>query len=187
MASDREIITTISPITDKPILVRNGMSESELADMVARARTAFRASQANPSTHLGLEETSQDKWRDLTERQKAVSRALATMRGRQGELARELTEQMGRPIAYTAKEITTAVARGEYLVRMSQEALGDTPGEAEAGYKRYIRKVPVGVVLIIFAWNVGLLIDIILQALDYQAEDISRNSSADGNDYSIPI
>ena len=176
MAGDREIITTISPTTDQPILVRNGVFESELEDMVARARTAFMASQANPSTPLGLEETSKDKRLDLGERQKVVSRALAIMRERQDNLARELTEQMGRPVAYTAKEITTAVARGEYLVRMSNEALGNTPGEAEAGYKRYIRKVPVGVVLIIFAWNVGLPIKIISQALGHQGVRIFKKA-----------
>ena len=64
---------------------------------------------------------------------------------------------MGRPIAYTAKEVTTAVARGEYLLKISGECLKDTVGESEKGFKRYIRKVPVGPVLILFAWNVGAL------------------------------
>ena len=61
---------------------------------------------------------------------------------------------MGRPISYTAKEITTAVARGEYLLKISGEALRDTDGEPEKGFKRYIKKVPVGPTLILFAWNV---------------------------------
>jgi len=70
-------------------------------------------------------------------------------------LAMELTEQMGRPIAYTAKEISTAVERGEYLSRIAGEILErDTPGDEEKGFKRYIRCEPVGVVLVIFAWNV---------------------------------
>ena len=62
---------------------------------------------------------------------------------------------MGRPIAYTAKEITTAISRGEYLLKISSDALKDTQGEAEKGFKRYIRKVPIGPVLVLFAWNVG--------------------------------
>jgi len=62
---------------------------------------------------------------------------------------------MGRPIAYTAKEVSTAIKRAEYLLKVSEETLQDTPGEAEAGFKRFIRKVPVGPALIIFAWNVG--------------------------------
>jgi acyl-CoA reductase-like NAD-dependent aldehyde dehydrogenase len=57
-------------------------------------------------------------------------------------------------IAYTAKEISTAVKRGEYLLNISEDALKDTDGEAENGFKRFIRKVPVGPILILFAWNV---------------------------------
>jgi acyl-CoA reductase-like NAD-dependent aldehyde dehydrogenase len=65
---------------------------------------------------------------------------------------------MGRPIAYTEKEITTAVARGEYMLKISSQALADTPGEEEEGFKRWIRKVPVGPVLVLFAWNYPYLI-----------------------------
>jgi acyl-CoA reductase-like NAD-dependent aldehyde dehydrogenase len=67
----------------------------------------------------------------------------------------ELTVQMGRPIAYTAKEVTTAIKRAEYLLKVSDEVLKDTDGEDEQGFKRFIRKVPVGPTLIIFAWNVS--------------------------------
>jgi acyl-CoA reductase-like NAD-dependent aldehyde dehydrogenase len=74
---------------------------------------------------------------------------------RQDALGKELTEQMGRPITYTPKEVTTAVARGEYMVKISEEALKETEGEAEKGFKRYIKKVPVGPVLILFPWNVS--------------------------------
>ena len=84
-----------------------------------------------------------------------MKKALKILGDKQDELAKELTEQMGRPIAYTAKEITTAVKRGEYLLKISDDALKDTEGEAELGFKRYIRKVPVGPVLILFAWNVS--------------------------------
>jgi len=53
--------------------------------------------------------------------------------------------------------VATAVKRGEYLLKVSDEALKDTPGEAEEGFRRWIRKEPLGVVLVIFAWNVSLL------------------------------
>lgn len=62
---------------------------------------------------------------------------------------------MGRPIAYTPKEVTTAVKRGEYLLKISDEALKDTPGEEEQGFRRWVRKEPVGTVLVVFAWNVS--------------------------------
>ncbi|KAF2655550.1 aldehyde dehydrogenase [Lophiostoma macrostomum CBS 122681] len=132
-----EIITTISPVTNKPIITRNGLSDADLQSIPEKATRAF------------------DSWRrtSLSERQKVVKKALKLLDERQDELGKEITEQMGRPIAYTPKEITTAVARGDYLLKISDETLKDTEGEAEKGFKRYIKKVPLGPVLILFPWN----------------------------------
>ena len=134
-----EVITTISPSTNQPILTREGLSDSEVALLPATSTQAF-----NDIRLLTFEE-----------RQAIVKRALKLISDKQDVLAKELTEQMGRPIAYTAKEITTAVTRGEYLLKISKDALKDTEGEQEQGFKRYIRKAPIGPVLILFAWNVG--------------------------------
>lgn len=134
-----EVISTISPSTNKPILSRNGLSESDGALLPASSIQAFNSFRLT----------------SLEERQVVVRRALKLIGEKKDVLARELTEQMGRPIAYTAKEIITAVARGEYLLKISGDALKDTQGEPEKGFKRYIRKTPIGPVLILFAWNVG--------------------------------
>ncbi len=134
-----EIITTISPSTNKPVLTRNGLSDSDLSLLPTVSTQAFNSFRLT----------------SLEERQTIVKRALKLILDKQNVLARELTEQMGRPIAYTAKEIITAVKRGEYLLKISSDALKDTQGEAEEGFKRYIRKAPIGPVLILFAWNVG--------------------------------
>jgi acyl-CoA reductase-like NAD-dependent aldehyde dehydrogenase len=134
-----ETITTISPTTNKPIVIRNGISLPELESLPTVAMEAF------------------GKYRKTTlaERKEIVKKALKLLADKQDILAKELTEQMGRPIAYTAKEITTACKRGEYLLKLSDDALKDTDGEAEKGFKRFIRKVPVGPVLVLFAWNVS--------------------------------
>jgi hypothetical protein len=133
-----ETITTISPITNKPVLTRSGPSDADLQAIPENAKLAFES----------YRRTS------LADRQKIVKKALKLLNDRQDELAKEITEQMGRPIAYTPKEITTAVMRGEYLLKISEETLKDTEGEPEKGFKRYIRKVPIGPVLILFPWNV---------------------------------
>ncbi|KAF1846699.1 aldehyde dehydrogenase [Cucurbitaria berberidis CBS 394.84] len=132
-----EKITTISPITNKPVVTRNGLSDADLQSIPETALTAF------------------DSFRrtSLAERQKIIKSALKLLNERQDALGKEITEQMGRPIAYTPKEITTAVMRGEYLLKISDETLKDTEGEAEKGFKRYIKKVPLGPVLILFPWN----------------------------------
>jgi acyl-CoA reductase-like NAD-dependent aldehyde dehydrogenase len=133
-----EVIRTISPTTDEPILTRNGISPQDLEQLPEIATRAF------------------DLWRKTTlqQRQDIIKKALKILDQRKDELATELTVQMGRPIAYTPKEIATAIKRAEYLLKVSEDVLQDTPGEAEKGFKRFIRKVPVGPVLIIFAWNV---------------------------------
>ena len=85
-----------------------------------------------------------------------VAKALKLLSERKDVLAKELTEQMGRPIAYTGIEVDTAVKRGEYLNRIAGDVLSeDVPGDPEHGFRRFIRREPVGVVLIIFAWNVS--------------------------------
>lgn len=134
-----EKLITISPTTNKPLLERNGLSQQDLDSLPSLASEAFK---------------SYSKETTLKDRQNVVKKALKIIGDKKDEFAKELTEQMGRPIAYTAKEVTTAVARAEYLLKISDDALSDTDGEAEKGFKRYIKKVPVGPVLIIFAWNV---------------------------------
>lgn len=140
-----ETITTISPTTNKPILTRHGLSPEAILKLGA---TAQEAQKSYVQTHPTLKS-----------RQEIVTRALELLSKRQDELALELTEQMGRPIAYTGKEIATAVKRAEYLSKIASEELEkEYPGEAEEGFKRYLRKEPVGVVLVIFAWNYPYLI-----------------------------
>lgn len=133
-----ETITTISPTTNRPVVERKGLSDVELKALTRASQDAFAS------------------WRrtSLSERQTIVRKALDLLSERKDELARELTEQMGRPIAYTGVEITTAVKRGQHLLKISDEALSDTPGEPESGFKRYIKKTPIGPVLILFPWNV---------------------------------
>ncbi|KAI9171140.1 Succinate-semialdehyde dehydrogenase [NADP(+)] [Paramyrothecium foliicola] len=137
-----EVITTISPSTNEPILTRNGASAADLEllpDIATKAFESFRKT-------------------TLKERQDIVKKFLKGLAAEESSLAEELTVQMGRPIAFTGKEITTAIKRAEYLLKISDEALKDTDGEAEKGFKRFIRKVPVGPVLVIFAWNYPYLI-----------------------------
>ncbi|KAI0006784.1 aldehyde dehydrogenase [Xylariaceae sp. FL0662B] len=132
-----EVITTISPTTNEPILTRNGLSAYDQDEIVRVAAESFQS------------------WRQtsLTDRQIIVKKALKLLEEKKDGLAEEITVQMGRPIAYTAVEVTTAIKRGDYLVKISEDTLKDTDGEPEKGFKRFIRKVPVGPVLVIFPWN----------------------------------
>jgi acyl-CoA reductase-like NAD-dependent aldehyde dehydrogenase len=138
-----ENINTISPATNEPVVTRTGVSSEELAQLPVTAQAAFRSFSQSTT---------------LEQRQKLVQSALDILETRQDELAREITEQMGRPIAYTGVEVATAIKRSRYLTRISTSVLGEegiVPGEEEKGFRRYIKRSPVGVVLIIFPWNVS--------------------------------
>ncbi|WAR62149.1 hypothetical protein PtB15_14B243 [Puccinia triticina] len=136
-------IITISPNNNQPILERLEPTKVELEELLNKSLHAFKEYSKNS---------------DLSQRQAIIKKALTLLSSKQDEFARELTEQMGRPIAYTAKEVQTAVKRSEYLLKISDRVFADTPGEPEEGFTRYIRKEPVGPVLIIFAWNYPYLI-----------------------------
>lgn len=138
-----ETISTISPATNEPVVTRTGVSSEELKQIPVAAQAAFRSFSQSTT---------------LEQRQKIVERALDNLEKKQDELAREITDQMGRPIAYTGVEVATAIKRSRYLVRISASVLGEqgiVPGEEEKGFRRYIKRSPVGVALIIFPWNVS--------------------------------
>lgn len=84
-----------------------------------------------------------------------MKRVLDIIEQRRDDLARELTAQMGRPIRYCASEINTMRLRAEYLMDIAEESLSDLPGRPEAGFRRMVKRVPVGPVLIAGAWNVS--------------------------------
>lgn len=136
-------LVTISPTSNLAVVKRGETSEAELDNIINSSVSAF---------------SSFSKTCKLLQRKSIVEKALDLLEGKKDQISYELTEQMGRPIAYTAKEIDTAIARSRYLLKICDEVLADAPGEAEEGFKRYIRKIPVGPVLIIFAWNYPYLI-----------------------------
>jgi acyl-CoA reductase-like NAD-dependent aldehyde dehydrogenase len=77
---------------------------------------------------------------------------------RAGDIGRELTRQMGRPIAHAPAEITRGFAeRATWLAGAAAEALADDEVDAgpgrPAGLRRFIRHEPLGVVLVVAPWN----------------------------------
>ena len=136
----QEIIRTVSPATGKVILERPGTSLAEAQQIAKTSQQAF----------------TQWKTTNLAARKSIVGAGLALIQRRKEELGRELTTQMGRPIAYSAKEIETMQKRADYLMEIAEEALQTIPGRREEGFTRFIKKEPVGPTLIVFAWNVSL-------------------------------
>lgn len=64
---------------------------------------------------------------------------------------------MGRPVRFAKGEIGGFLERARYMVSIAEEKLKDvllTDTDKE-GFKRWIRREPVGVVVLISAWNVS--------------------------------
>ncbi|CAI0650593.1 unnamed protein product [Colletotrichum noveboracense] len=135
-------IQTISPSTNKVLL---NTPSTSLEDAKAIAKSSQDAFQ-------------KFKLLSLAERKEMVMRGLKLIQERKHDLGRELSEKIGRPIAYSHKEIETMQKRADYLLDIAEESLRDIPGRPEAGFKRWIKKVPVGPTLVVFAWNFPYLI-----------------------------
>jgi acyl-CoA reductase-like NAD-dependent aldehyde dehydrogenase len=69
-------------------------------------------------------------------------------------IAAEITWQMGRPIRYSPGEIRRGFQeRARYMVSIAPETLRDIPTSAKDGFQRFIRREPLGVVLVLAPWN----------------------------------
>jgi len=70
------------------------------------------------------------------------------------QLGEELTWQIGRPIAQSPGEIRRGFhERVEYMSGIAEQTLADLAVEKKAGFQRFIRREPLGVVLVLAPWN----------------------------------
>jgi len=96
----------------------------------------------------------------LETRMALCSSAMRALEEREESVARELSRQMGKPVAQARKEVRTCVARARRMIELAPEALRPIEPEAGPGQRLRITREPVGVVLDIAAWNYPLLIAI---------------------------
>ncbi|KAL2821200.1 Aldehyde/histidinol dehydrogenase [Aspergillus granulosus] len=139
-------IRTVSPSTGEVIFEHPGTSLEQARKIAYSAKAALQP----------LKDIS------LADRKAIVLKALEIITANVELLAKELTLQMGRPIAYTAGEIDTMCLRARYLVSIADKSLQVIPGdmEREKEIRKFVKKEPVGPVLISAAWNYPYLITI---------------------------
>lgn len=66
----------------------------------------------------------------------------------------EISEEMGRPIAYSPNEIRRGFAeRAEHMATIASVCLADLDAGPTEGFRRFIRRDPLGVVLVLAPWN----------------------------------
>src|SRR5262249_34681883 len=99
---------------------------------------------------------AQAQWKHVpvTQRAAIIRKMVDWCVARADVLGEELTRQMGRPIAYTPNEIRRGFQeRALYMAGRAGQARADVPIEAKDGFQRFIRREPLGVVLVVAPWN----------------------------------
>lgn len=129
-------IVCISPVDGSELARRPVATVAEIAAALAEARQA------------------QQEWSrvPLAERKAKMVAFLDVMRAQNDAVIPELAMQMGRPVRYGG-EFRSLEERVRGLIELSDEALAPLVPTARAGFRRMIKRVPVGIVLVIAPWN----------------------------------
>jgi acyl-CoA reductase-like NAD-dependent aldehyde dehydrogenase len=123
--------------------------------VVARRATA---SAAQIDAALVSARKAQAEWSrvPVKERAAAMLRFLEAMRTLNGEIVPELARQMGRPVRYGG-EFRSLEERVKYMADIAEAALAPLTPEPKAGFTRFVRRDPLGVILTVAPWNYPFL------------------------------
>jgi acyl-CoA reductase-like NAD-dependent aldehyde dehydrogenase len=128
----------ISPVDGSVYAERTTASPDQIEAALARAHAAQRGWRATP----------------IAERAEIVERMVAHMLSVVDGVSEELAWQMGRPISHAPFEINRGFQeRARHMVSIAAESLADVAAPAKDGFTRFIRKDPVGTVLVVAPWN----------------------------------
>src|SRR5213593_4070860 len=95
---------------------------------------------------------AQRGWKQVPIDQRAAicRRMVSLMVDRVDRLATELTWQIGRPVAHTPFEILRGFReRATYMIDIAAETLADLDVGRDERFRRFIRREPLGVVLVL--------------------------------------
>lgn len=95
--------------------------------------------------------------RSIAERAAFCTKFCEALLSHTDEIALELAWQMGRPVAQAPSEVRSCVERARFMIEHAAEGLADLNPGPKAGFKRYVKRVPLGVVFVIAPWNYPLL------------------------------
>ncbi|KAG9126497.1 hypothetical protein FRC07_003203 [Ceratobasidium sp. 392] len=138
--------TTIIPHSQEPLVTYEYPTTAELDKIVARSVAA------------------QKQWKNtpVAERIKIGHKFTEEFKKLDNEIPLELTKQMGRPVSQNAGEIRGTLERANYMLSIAEKALAPVGLEDtdKPGFKRYIKREPLGVVFVIAPWNFPFLTSI---------------------------
>jgi acyl-CoA reductase-like NAD-dependent aldehyde dehydrogenase len=132
-----EEIVCVSPIDGKVLVKKPVATDAQIEKALGDARAA------------------QKEWRKvpLAVRKDHAMKFMDAMLAMNQQVVPELAQQMGRPVRYGG-EFGPFEKRVRYMVDIAEESLADIhPKDKQDGFKRFIRRDPVGVVMVIAPWN----------------------------------
>jgi acyl-CoA reductase-like NAD-dependent aldehyde dehydrogenase len=132
-----DTLNPLSPVDGKPFAERRLATAEDRERVLARAHAAQRDWARTP----------------LDERRRLVRALVDGVLADEDSIAAELTRQMGRPIAHAPLELGGFAERGYAMVDIAATALADIELGAKEGFKRWIRREPLGTVLVLAPWN----------------------------------
>ncbi len=135
------ILQTLSPVDGRVYVERPLATSGEITAALAAARTAQAAWKRVP----------------LAERAAACTRMVDAVGARRDAIAEEISWQMGRPLRHSPGELRGFQERARHMIAIAEEGLADLPTAPRPGYRRYVRREPLGVVLTVAPWNYPFL------------------------------
>lgn len=135
-----ETVKIISPVDGSVYAERPIATQTELDKAVATAKRV------------------QTDWAALSiaARSAYVLKALDALVAMNGEIVPELAWQIGRPVRYGG-EMGGVQERTRYMAEIAESALAPTRYTDKPGFTRYVKREPVGVVLVVAPWNYPFL------------------------------
>ena len=127
---------------------------SPIDGSVYAGRSAASAREIEQTLQQAVE--AQPAWSEtsIADRAAVCRKAVQYLVDRADEIGTELSWQMGRPLRYTPFEIRKGFQeRAHYMIDIAEAALADLPADEMPGFRRYIRRVPLGLVLVLAPWN----------------------------------
>ena len=128
---------TTDPTTGELVEEFEGLTQDEIEPLLTRAHAGYLA------------------WRrtDVAERAEVLHRIADLYDERAEQLAQDVTREMGKPITAARGEMKTVAGIFRYYAEQGPEMIAREQIEPATGGTAYVRRDPIGVLLMIMPWN----------------------------------